>query len=108
MALEITNQNFEEVLKGDKPVVIDFWAEWCGPCKQIAPYVAELAEEYADRVVIGKCNVDDNDELAASFNIRTIPTLLFFHNGEVKAKHVGSAAKSELAAKLDQFLESVK
>ena len=94
MALEITDANFEElVLKSDKPVLVDFWAEWCGPCRMVGPVVEELSTEYAGKAVVGKVNVDNNSGISAKYGIRNIPTLLFFKNGEVVEKHVGVAAK---------------
>ncbi len=105
MALEITDANFEElVLKSDKPVLVDFWAEWCGPCRMVGPVVEELATEYEGKAVIGKVNVDQNSKIPAEFGIRNIPTLLFFKNGQMVEKHVGVAAKSVLAAKLDAHM----
>lgn len=102
MALEITDANFEElVLKSDKPVLVDFWAEWCGPCRMVGPVVEELATEYHGKAVIGKVNVDHNSEISAKFGIRNIPTLLYFKNGQVVDKQVGVAPKGTLAAKLD-------
>ncbi|MDR0961425.1 MAG: thioredoxin [Mediterranea sp.] len=104
MALEITNSNFEELLSEGKPLVIDFWAPWCGPCKMVAPIIEELAGEYDGKVIIGKCDVDDNDEVAARFGIRNIPTVLFFKNGELVDKHVGSAPKTAFAEKIEALL----
>lgn len=105
MALEITNANFEEVvLKSDKPVLVDFWAEWCGPCRMVGPIVDELSSEYEGKAVIGKVNVDEHGEISAQFGIRNIPTLLVFKNGEVVDKQVGVAPKTALAAKLDAQL----
>ena len=105
MALEITDANFEElVLKSDKPVLVDFWAEWCGPCRMVGPVVEELATEYEGKAVIGKVNVDQNSKIPAEFGIRNIPTLLFFKNGQMVEKHVGVAAKSVLAGKLDSHM----
>lgn len=104
MALSITDSNYESIVAEGKPVVLDFWATWCGPCKQIAPYVEELAEEFKDRVNIGKCNVDDNDELPAQFGIRNIPTVLFIKNGEVVDKQVGATTKAALQAKVEALL----
>ncbi len=104
MALKITDENAKELIESGKPVVIDFWAEWCGPCRAIAPFIDELAEEYADRVVIGKYNVDDDSDLSVDYQIRSIPTLLFFKNGQLVDRHVGSAQKSELNAKIQALL----
>jgi len=102
MALELTDTNFEElVLKSDKPVLVDFWAEWCGPCRMVGPVVEELATEYEGKAVIGKVNVDLNSSISMNYGIRNIPTLLFFKNGQVVDKQVGVAQKSVLAAKLD-------
>lgn len=104
MALEITDATFEELLKSDKPVMIDFWAEWCGPCRLIGPIVEELASEYADKVIIGKVDVDNNDAITSKFGIRNIPTILFFKNGEIVDKQVGAAQKSALVEKIDKLL----
>ena len=101
----ITDSNFESVLAEGLPVVLDFSATWCGPCKKIAPYIAELAEEYAGRVNVGKCDVDDNEELTSKFGIRNVPTVLFIKNGEVVDKHVGAVPKSEFAEKIENFLK---
>lgn len=102
MALEITDANFEElVLKSDKPVLVDFWAEWCGPCRMVGPVVEELSKEYEGKAIVGKVNVDNNSGISAKYGIRNIPTLLFFKNGEVVEKHVGVAAKNVLAEKLN-------
>ena len=100
MALEIKDSNFEELLASGKPVVVDFWATWCGPCKKIAPDVEALAEEYKDQVIIGKCDVDDNDELTGKFGVRNIPTVLFIKDGEVKDKTVGAVTKAQLEEKI--------
>ena len=104
MAIQITDASFNDLLKGDLPVVVDFWAEWCGPCKMIAPFVDELATEYDGKVVIGKVNVDENDELPAEYGIRSIPTLLFFKNGEIVDKHVGGTTKATLEEKIKALL----
>ena len=104
--ITITKDNFEaEVLESKKPVLIDFWATWCGPCKQIAPYIEELAEEYKDKVNIGKCDVDENADLPAQFGVRNIPTVLFIKNGEVVDKQVGATTKSALQAKVEALLK---
>ncbi len=103
--IEITDSNFEEtVLRADKPVLVDFWAEWCGPCKMISPVVEELAKDYDGTAVIGKVDVDTNPGVSAKFGIRSIPTLLVFKNGEVVDKQVGAVNKSVLAKKLDAQL----
>ena len=105
MALEINDANFEElVLQADKPVLIDFWAEWCGPCRMVGPIVNELAEDYAGRLVVGKVDVDSNPGIASKFGIRNIPTILFFKDGAVVEKHVGAAPKSTLVAKVESIL----
>ncbi len=104
MALEITNSNYKEVLAEGKPVVIDFWAPWCGPCKMVGPIIDELASEYEGRVIIGKCDVDDNDDVAAEFGIRNIPTVMFFKNGQLVDKQVGSAPKSLYVDKINNLL----
>lgn len=104
MALQMTDANFNELLNSGKPLVVDFWAEWCGPCRMVAPIIEELAEEYGDRVLIGKMDVDKNDEVCSQFGIRNIPTILFFKNGQLVDKQVGAAQKATLAAKIDALL----
>ncbi|GHB33575.1 MULTISPECIES: thioredoxin [Mongoliitalea] len=103
-AIEITDANFEEVLKSDKPVLVDFWAEWCGPCKMIGPIVEELAGDYEGKAVIGKVDVDANPAVASALGIRSIPTLMFFKNGELVDKQVGAVPKAVLSQKLDAQL----
>lgn len=105
MALEITDENFEEVvLKSNKPVLVDFWAEWCGPCRMVGPLVEEIAKEYDGKAVVGKVNVDNNPQISTQFGIRNIPSILYFKNGKVVDKQVGAAPKSILASKLEAQL----
>ncbi|ARS38717.1 thioredoxin [Sphingobacteriaceae bacterium GW460-11-11-14-LB5] len=105
MALEITDANFEElVLKSDKPVLVDFWAEWCGPCRMVGPVVEEIAKEYDGKAVVGKVNVDNNPQISMQFGIRNIPALLYFKDGQVVDKQVGAVPKSVLAEKLNKQL----
>ena len=93
MALEITDNNYKEILAEGKPVVIDFWAPWCGPCKMVGPIIEELAAEYEGKVAIGKCDVDDNNDAATEFGIRSIPTVLFFKDGQLVDKKFGYSPK---------------
>ena len=103
-ALEFTSDNFEsEVLKADKPVLVDFWAEWCGPCKMLTPTINALAEEYTGKYSIGKLNVDDHSDIAAKYGIRSIPCLLFFKDGKVEKQVVGAVDKSEIASILENL-----
>ena len=104
MALEITDNNFESILAENKPLVLDFWASWCGPCKEIGPDIEASADEYKDQVNVGKCDVDENDELTGKFGVRNIPTVLFIKNGEVVDKQVGAASKAQLEEKLKNLL----
>ena len=105
MALEITDANFEEVvMKSDKPVLVDFWAEWCGPCRMVGPVVEEISKDYDGRAVVGKVDVDSNPQISAKFGIRNIPTILFIKNGQVVDKQVGAVPKSILSGKLDAQL----
>ena len=104
MALVVTDGNYKELLSGDKPVVLDFWAEWCGPCRMVGPFIDELAEEYEGRVIIGKVDVDSNDDIVSEFGIRNIPTVLFFKGGEIVDKQVGAAGKEMFAEKINNLL----
>lgn len=104
MALVVTDATLEEVLNSGKPVVLDFWAEWCGPCRMVGPIVDELAQEYEGKVVIGKVDTEENDETTSKFGIRNIPTILFFKNGELVDKQVGAAQKSALVEKIEKLL----
>ena len=104
MALEFTDANFDElVIKSGKPVIVDLWAEWCGPCRMLTPIVEEMAKEYEGRAVIGKLNVDGNPAVTAKYGVRNIPTLLFFKGGEVADKQVGAVPKSALVGKLEKL-----
>ncbi len=98
--VELTDTNFDEVVNTEKPVLVDFWAEWCGPCKMIAPIVEELADEYDGKAIVGKLDVDTNPEVSAKYGIRSIPTLLVFKNGEIVDKQVGAVPKTVLSEKL--------
>jgi thioredoxin 1 len=105
MALEFTDSNFEDkVLNSGNVTVVDFWAQWCGPCRAIAPIIEELADEYAGTALIGKVDVDANQELAMQYSIRSIPTILILKDGEVVEKHVGAITKPALQAKIDKYL----
>ena len=106
MALVLTDANFDElVLKSDKPVLVDFWAEWCGPCKMIGPSVEELSKEYEGKAVIGKMDVDSNPNVSIQFGIRNIPAILYFKGGKVVDKQIGAVPKSVLAGKLEAQLK---
>ncbi len=101
----VTDESFEpEVLKADTPVLVDYWAEWCGPCKAIAPLLDEVAKEYQGRVKVTKVNIDDNQEVPRKYNIRGIPTLMLFKNGNMEAMKVGALSKSQLTAFLDSHI----
>ena len=105
MALEITDSNFEEtVLKSDKPVLVDFWAAWCGPCRMVGPIIDELSEEYEGKAVVGKVDIDSNQQYAAQFGVRNIPTVLVFKNGELVDRKVGVSSKSDYAQALENLI----
>ena len=104
MEVKITTDNFEGLKNSELPLVVDFWATWCGPCRMIAPIVEELAKEYDGKINVGKCDVEECDELAAEFGIRNIPTLLFFKNGHVVDKMVGAVSKAKLQEKFESIL----
>ena len=105
MELEITDSNFEEtVLKSDKPVIVDFWAAWCGPCRMVGPIIDELSEEYEGKAIIGKVDIDSNQQYAAQFGVRNIPTVLVFKDGELVERKVGVSSKNDYAQALDKLI----
>ncbi|MBR5440828.1 MAG: thioredoxin [Prevotella sp.] len=104
MEVKITSENFESYRNGELPLVVDMWAPWCGPCRMLGPVISELAEDYDGKIVVGKCDVDENDEVAMKYGIRNIPTILFFKGGELVDKFVGAAAKSTLDEKFRALL----
>ena len=105
MALEITDSNFEEtVLKSHKPVLVDFWAAWCGPCRMVGPIIDEISEEYEGKAVVGKVDIDSNQQYAAQFGVRNIPTVLVFKNGELVDRKVGVSSKNDYAQALDSLI----
>ncbi|MBE6182393.1 MAG: thioredoxin [Rikenellaceae bacterium] len=103
MALAINKDNFQEVLTSSQPVVIDFWAEWCGPCRMMSPIIDELATEYEGKAVIGKCDVEENDDITMKYGVRNIPTIIFLKNGELVDKQVGACSKEALKEKLEKL-----
>jgi thioredoxin 1 len=104
MEVQVTNENFESLKNGQLPLVVDFWATWCGPCRMVAPIISELAEKYDGRIAVGKCDVEEAEDLAADFGIRNIPTILFFKNGEVVDKLVGAVSKAKFEEKFEALL----
>lgn len=104
MEVKITSDNFASYKDGDKPLVVDLWAEWCGPCRMIGPIISELAQEYDGKIVVGKCDVEENDDVAMEFDVRNIPTILFFKDGKLVDKFVGAAPKNVLEDKFKALL----
>ena len=104
MEVKITTENFEQYKNGELPLVVDLWATWCGPCRMIGPIISGLAEEYDGKIIVGKCDVEENSEIAEDFGVRNIPTILFFKGGQLVDKFVGAAQKSTLREKFDALL----
>lgn len=104
MEVTITTENFESYLNGELPLVVDLWATWCGPCRAIAPVISELAEQYDGKIVVGKCDVEENDDIAMEFGVRNIPTILFFKGGKLVDKMVGAAGKAKFQEKFEALL----
>lgn len=104
MEVTITNDNFESYKNGDLPLVVDLWATWCGPCRMMAPIISELAGEYDGKIVVGKCDVEENDDIAMEYGVRNIPTILFFKNGQLVDKFVGAAGKDVFEEKFKALL----
>jgi thioredoxin 1 len=104
MEVTITSENLESLKNGALPLVVDFWATWCGPCRMVGPVISELAQEYDGRIVVGKCDVEENEDLSMEFGIRNIPTILFFKNGQVVDKMVGAQAKARIQEKFEALL----
>lgn len=104
MEVKITNENFESLKNGELPLVVDFWATWCGPCRAIAPVIAELATEYDGKINVGKCDVEECEDIAVEYGIRSVPTIIFIKGGEVKDKLVGAVSKSKLNEKFQALL----
>ena len=104
MEVTITSENLESLKNGALPLVVDFWATWCGPCRMVGPVISELAQEYDGRIVVGKCDVEENEDLAMEFGIRNIPTILFFKGGQVVDKMVGAQAKARIQEKFEALL----
>ena len=106
MEVEITTENFEQYKNGELPLVVDLWATWCGPCRMVSPIMSELAKEYDGKLIVGKCDGEENDDIALEFGVRNIPTVLFFKNGQLVDKFVGAAQKNKFQEKFDKLLEA--
>lgn len=106
MTVEITADNFEKYKNGELPLVVDLWATWCGPCRMVGPIIEELSNEYDGKIVVGKCDVEENDDIAMEFGVRNIPTVLFFKNGQLVDKFVGAAAKGKFQEKFEKLLQA--
>ena len=104
MTQKITSENFEELIPSGKPIVLDFWATWCGPCRRVGPIIEELANDYEGQVIVGKCDIEEDEDLPMRFGVRNIPTILFIKNGEVVDKQVGAAARPVFEEKLKSIL----
>ena len=104
MEVTITSENFESLKNGEEPLVVDFWATWCGPCRMVGPVISKLAEKYDGKIVVGKCDVEENEDLASEFGIRNIPTILFFKGGDVVDKVVGAQSEAKLDEKFQILL----
>ncbi|MDE5784244.1 MAG: thioredoxin [Prevotella sp.] len=104
MEVKVTSENFESLKNGAQPFVVDFWATWCGPCRMVGPIISELAEKYDGKITVGKCDIEEDEDLAVEFGIRNIPTILFFKNGEVVDKLVGAQSKQKFEEKFEALL----
>jgi thioredoxin 1 len=104
MEVKITSENFESLKNGQQPLVVDFWATWCGPCRMISPIISDLAKEYDGKIAVGKCDVEENEDMAAEFGIRNIPTIIFIKDGEIVDKIVGAVSKATLEEKFKALL----
>ena len=104
MAQQITSENFDALCNTGKPIILDFWATWCGPCRRMAPIIDELADEYEGRAIVGKCDIEDDEDLPMRFGVRSIPTILFIKDGQVVDKQIGACPKSALQEKLNALL----
>ena len=105
MTVEVTADNFEKLKNGDLPLVVDLWATWCGPCRMVGPIMEELSNEYEGKVVVGKCDIEENEDIPMQYGVRNIPNILFFKNGQLVDKFVGAAAKSKFQEKFDKLIE---